>query len=452
MSRRRKKALSRSPDFEVRSKAVPEALFPEGRVRFSLGTTDRAEADARRAELRKLVLWRAWDVLAAVQDGALDVGNVSAKVKSEGEAALVALRAKAEAEKAGRVPTLREMAEKYMTQYEEGGRREEHSIKQVRSRLLGPRRGFCKHKVEHEGVTVEIGALPFPVVEHRPDLIEQVIQRHWSNNSTREAIRGAVSGMFSWAVEAEARDAKIGGRSRRWSENPAASVEQYERRPRIVTAAESQVVALLRHAESYQEAYLRAFLHLGLRQDELIHTRLHLDLDTETWIWRVQGRGPDERHSCIQCRGSGWTPKTTRSTRDLLVPDRPARLRASILGYLEMYPCEPGDFVFRNPRRDAPWEAGVLLDDFNRLCQRAGVTYGRDVAGGIVLHDLRATCATRLVQAKERESVIAALLGDTVATIVKTYVRLRPEDTARAVANGPSYSTEDVVQPKREGE
>ncbi len=436
----------RVPDFDVRSKAVPVALFgEEQRIRFSPGGGSVREAEARIRELRKLVTWRAWDVLHAIKQGSLDAGNVAAAMKAEGEAALAPLRreiARQGSAAAEPAPTLREMAESYLAQYAGGGRREEHSVKQVRSRLLGPRAGFCGRMVDYQGETVEIGSLPFPLLESQPDLLEAVIQKGWQASATREAIRLAVSGLYSWAIERERRDARAAGRPARWSENPARLIEQYERRPRVVTASEAQVRALLAHAELHQLTYVRAFVHMGFREDELIHTRLHLDLDPDSWRWHVQGRGPDSRHGCIQCRGKGWTPKAKRSWRTLAVPPQPEGLRRTLLDYLDAYPVDAGDFLFRNPRTGQAWDAGALQDDFRALCTRAGVTYGRKVPGGITLHDLRATCATRLVQAKERESVIAALLGDTVETIVRPYVRLPAEDTARAVANGPAYEVE----------
>lgn len=431
---RRSRAPRRAPDFEVRSRAVPRDLFPGGVVRFSLGVTG-ADARSRRAALRQLVVWRAWDVLRAIQEGALDAGNVAAQIKAEGELALAPLRESVRAANVGALPTLDDERAAYLDWYG-SGRREEHSVRQITSRL----------KLLADVTLSDVGRLgDLSIARVTPDLIERAINQRWSAATTRESIRGAVSGLYSWSVERERIRAKQASETPRWDENPASGVEAYERRPRVVTASERQVIALLAHAELHQVAYLRAFVHLGMREDELIHTRLHVDLDTETWLWRIQGRGPDERHGCVQCRGSGWTPKTKRSWRTLLVPANPPELRAAIRDYLGAYPCDEGEFVFRNPRTGKPWDAKKLDADFSRLCARAEVTYGRRVAGGITLHDLRATCATRLVQLKERESVIAALLGDTVQTIVHTYVRLQATDLADCVSRGPAYHVPEAL-------
>lgn len=406
-------------------------MFPGGRIRFSLGTSKRNEAVKRRTALRQLVVWSEWRILDAIQAGRMDPGNVAAALKERGDGALADLRVEAEAKLAGAMPTVAQEAAEYMRWYG-SGRREEHSVKQVRSRL----KVFCEVRLDDS----QMGQLPMPRLTG--PIVEAAINKRWNSSATREAIRLAVSGLYTWSVERERVRAKAAGHVARWDENPAAYVEQYERRPRIVTAAERQALALLENAEIHQAAYVRVFLHMGLREDELIHTRLHLDLDTETWAWRIQGRGPDDRHGCIQCQGSGWTPKSKRGWRTIQVPGKPTGLRNSIEEYLSAYPCTAGEFLFRNPRTGGPWDAGRLQADFRALCKRAEVTYGRKVAGGITLHDLRATCATRLVQAKERESVIAYLLGDTVDTIVKTYVRLTEDDAARAVERGPSYEVE----------
>lgn len=439
----RKKAPARPIYFDRSGRAVPGGIFRDDRVRFSTGASG-AEGRRRRTELSKLWTWRAWDVLAGLAAGNLDAGNVAARVKAEGESAVGSLREEAAAKAAGRMPTVREVAERYLEFYGRG-RREEHSVKQIRSRLIGARkgRGLCAQQIQRgvddagNPLMVDIGSLPYTALDG--PTVEAVIDGGWKASATKEAIRLAVSGMATWAAAEEQRAAVAAGRAARWTGNPASQVEAYERRPRVATASEAQVIAMLMHAEIHQAAYLRAFLHLGLREDELIHTRLHLDLDPETWLWRIQGRGPDDRHGCVQCQGSGWTPKAKHSWRTLLVPERPPELRGALLEYLEAYPAEAGDFVFRNPRTGRPWDAGRLDADFKALCQRAEVTYGRKVPGGITLHDLRATCATRLVQARERESVIAALLGDTVQTIVTTYVRLTEKDTADAVSRGPRY-------------
>ena len=42
-----------------------------------------------------------------------------------------------------------------------------------------------------------------------------------------------------------------------------------------------------------------------------------------------------------------------------------------------------------------------------------------------------------------RESKIAAILGDSVDTVVKTYINLTPHDLGEAVRKGPHYDLEE---------
>jgi integrase len=269
--------------------------------------------------------------------------------------------------------------------------------------------------------------------------VERAIQAIGGKPNTSESYRLAVSALFTWSIQEERERARAEQRAPRWDVNPASLVESYSREARVGTVSDEDVMKLLTAAEPYQEAYLRAFLHLGLRLGELQHTRLGPDLDVGAWLWRIQRRGPDRRCACPQCSHHGWSPKTRQSVRTIAVPGEPAALREAIRTYLRLYPTEPGEFVFRNPRTDRVWISRSLATDFQGLCERAEVRYGRETEGGITLHTLRHTCATSLIRAGVRESIVAALLGDTVRTVVETYVNLSAEDLAAGVSRGPAY-------------
>lgn len=427
MSKSRRKAPKRPVEFECSTKAVPTGLFPAGVIRFSVGAVG-TEGKKRRAELRKLVTWRAWDVLAAVQDHRLDAGNVASQVKAEGETALQGIRLSLVGTEPSDVPTLGDERDRYLVWYERN--RKDRSRIQTTSRL----KRFLEQR-RADGVSLSTVRLD----QLSRDDIERALHAISARPGTQNAIRTAVSGLYSWSIETEAEEATIEARAPRWSVNPAAKVEQRVTHARTVTAASSQVIALLQHALPHQTAYVRAFLHIGFRKDELIHTRMHLDLSTEDWTWHVQPRDPDPRCGCPKCQGQGWTPKVTRSHRTILVPQKPPALRAALAEYLGSYPCEPGDFVFRNPRTGRVWDEKALSDDFKALCKRAGVQYGRDVPGGLVVHDLRATCATELDKAGVSLKVIAALLGDSADTVMNKYLRVKPTEISEGISRGPSY-------------
>jgi hypothetical protein len=426
---RKRKSPPRPREMTVASRAVPHDLFPDGVVRFSVGASGK-EGEARRTELRKLVTWRAWDVLYAVQAGTLDAGNVAARVKADGEAALAPLREKIGVVRGGSIPKLGDVRDRYLEWYERN--RKDRSRIQVTSRL--------KRFLEQTPSGAPLEELPLDLLTR--DQIERALASISAKAGTQNAVRAAVSGLYSWSIEEETEAARIENRPPRWATNPAAKVEQRETHARTVTASRQQVLDLLAAAEIHQRAYLRAFLHIGFRKDELVHSRLHLDLDTEDWVWRIQARDPDARCPCPQCSGQGWTPKVKRSHRTVHVPEQPHALRAAIAEYLEAYPCEPGDFVFRNPRTNGVWDEGVLSQDFKALCERAGVRYGRDVPGGLVIHDVRATCATELDKAGVSLKVIAALLGDSADTVMNKYLRVKPAEISDGISRGPDYSEE----------
>lgn len=414
--------------WDVAAKDVPRETWPSGRCKVSLGTSSKTEAKRRRAALDQLRAWAAWDVVRAIQDGRLALNNVTAAVKERGETALIELREKLAEEERGNIPTLRQEADRYLEWYER--ERAPKSFKQVRSRLDIVLRQSVEGK---------------PLGDYRLDRatkadIEAALHAAGGADATIEALRLAVSGLFTWSIEDEAEKARVDGRVARWRANPAAGVQRRERRRRVTTASEQQVVRLLAAAEIYQAAYLRSLLHLGLREDELVHTRLHDDLDVSTWTWRIQPRPPDPRCPCLNCQSPrGWRPKSKRSHRTIEVPADPPQLREVITRYLAAYPVEEGDFVFRNPRTGRVWDAGRFDADLEALCRRADVRYGAKVAGGITAHVLRHTCATALVRAGVRESVIAALLGDTVQTVVNTYIHITAADVAKAIQRGPRY-------------
>lgn len=482
----------RNAEYTVHTKAVPRELFPRG-VRFSLGVPpdpvsrrgkkQPGPAAERRSTLDKLQLWHAWFLYRAIMDGLVSVDEVVRRVDQLGRDAVEEMRREIEVRRLGEIPTYEAMVAEYLASGEVA------RLKPATRAGVTGRLGKLGRWVDPDESTnpeqLPLSATRFDQV--RRGALLAAIQGTVDADSTRESYRSTVSGLYTWAIEREAEEARLAGRAPRWTENVAALVEPWKARPRIITASPDQVLRLLTAAEPYQEAYLRAFLQLGLREDELIHTRKHLDLNLRDWRWVIQARGPDPRHTCRQCRHEGWSPKTERSHRRLRIPatvtvrDERAEAGGDVLGqlaaaahtadadalrslvlrvvgsgprrvanplrtaltrYLELYPCADGDFFFRNPRTGAPWTAGRLDVDFRRLCERADVPYGRGVPNGLTIHSLRDTCATELVRAGVRESVIARLLGDTVETVTEWYVHLTEDDVADGVSRGPAYDLE----------
>lgn len=413
--------------WDVQARDVPRDRFPTGRVKIRLGAVGADDAKKRRAALEQLRAWNAWDVVAAVIDGRLPLSRVAASVRERGDASLQDLRDALLAAEIGVLPTVREAADQYLAWYAREKRALSH-----RGRVSQLKR-FCEQK--RGGGTMgdcridQLSTNDIEAALHAVDVAP----------ASQEAMRLAVSGLFTWWRKREAENARIDARPARTIDNPASKVARRERGKRVTTATDAQMVALFAAGEVYQQAYLRALAHLGLREAELVHTRLHTDLDVNEWVWRIQPRGSDGACGCPDCSGAGWRPKSKLSHRILSVPSDPPQLRAAILRYLDLYPCQPGDFVFRNPRTDRVWSARRFDRDFETLCERAGVRHGSRTAGGLTPHIIRHTCATALLRSGVDSAVVAALLGDTLKTIAETYLHITTDDLAAAVRRGPRY-------------
>lgn len=431
-------SLERPAEYDVRGRDVPRDLFPKGAVRFSLGTKDPREARRRREALDDLRRAQEWAILHAVEKRIFSVAEIVLRMRRGGQTAVPELRAELDRRRAGGVPTFGLEAgldqeedddrETYLRWY--ARKRGEQSTVNVRSRLK---------RLGEQAVDGERLLRDLPIDQITRAHAERAIDLVSTKPGTQHGLRAAGSGLFTRSIGQEAERARTESRAVRWSVNPFSGIEVADRQNRVQTATRQQVTDLLAAGQLYQQVYVRVFSQIGLRLMELAHTRLHLDLDVDRWEWRIQPRGPDPRCGCHLCRGQGWKPKTKEGIRSFLIPVEQPELRESIAAYLEAYPAAPGDFAFRNPRTGGVWDASTIRNDFMALCAKAGVRYGRDVAGGIVAHDLRHTAATELVRAETRESVIAALLGDTVQTVVSTYVHLTPDDLGRGMARGPRY-------------
>jgi len=421
----------RNARWDVSGGDIPRHLFPTGRIRISFADRDAKRAAKRRALCEELRADQEWEILHGMVSGRISIAEVERRIAEGGRGAYREIVRDLERHRMGATPTLADEIADYCAWYKRT--RKIRSYENVKSRLKRLR----EQVRTKDGRTVELGSLPIDQI--RIEDLENALLAISDHLTTQENVRVAASGMLSWSIERESERAGQEQREPRWYRNPAKLVASREKKVRVVVLSEEEVIRLLRHAEPYQVAYLRAFLHLGLRHGELCHTRLGEDLDLRRWLWEIQDHPKDDRCTCSPCRTNGWSPKNANAYRKLHVPSEPRALRESIERYLSLYPAEYGDYVFRNPRTGAPWVEKSLQEDFKALCDRAGVAYGRDVREGAVLHSLRHTCATQLLRAGVEITYAADLLGDTIETIKKTYVHLDAHDLGTAVRKGPSY-------------
>jgi len=441
--------MTRNATYDIAGADIPLDLFPTGRIRFSLGVRKPKRVTDARAKMDDLRREKAWRIFRAILDGRLVVSDVVHQLRQNGAGGIKTLHEELDERE---IPTVRERLPAYYAHYRSQGRKPS-SIRDVTSRLeiVATTKVSCgDHQCERCNRKPEGEAEPEPgcsIEERRIDQVrsshlEQAIGRAANGSAnTFNNLRSAISAFFRWVLREEADDARIHGRKPRITTNPVAAVKGKPAEISVRIAREGEVRKLLAVADLVERVMLLVLLHLGLRRDELIHLRYGTDIDLARRTVRIQARGPDPRCGCAQCQGEGWSPKN--GDRTVEIPKGLDGLRRALLTYARMLRPRRGDYFFLNPNTGRMWTTKALQDRFARLCKRADVPYGRKAASrggaGITLHTLRHTCATNLIRANVRESVVAGIIGDTIQTVVRTYVHLDAEDLARGLDQGPRY-------------
>jgi hypothetical protein len=306
---------SRAPDFDVVGGDVPRHLFSTGRTRFSLGTTG-GQARERRAYMRRLRKAQEWEILKAIVDGRITVAEVCLSLRRNGEdGGVAAIKRRLDKDAAGDVPTLQEEIDRFLVEYKNEKR--PLSYTNTRSRL----KQVSEHRrSEKLGDPRPLGSIPISQITGE-DIRAAVQaprrrkgtegdQARPTSSNTRENLRSAISAVFTRSIAAEESRARAEKRAPRWTETPAWKVKSFSRDVRLRVLDDEEVSRLIAAAEPYQAAYLRAFVELGLREAELIHTRLGLDLNTRRWNWKIQEHPRDERCPCEACGRTGWKPRS----------------------------------------------------------------------------------------------------------------------------------------------
>jgi integrase len=85
-------------------------------------------------------------------------------------------------------------------------------------------------------------------------------------------------------------------------------------------------------------------------------------------------------------------------------------------------------------------------------CEACGIPYGRDVAGGVVLHDARHTATTRLLQAGVDLSTIQSFTGHSDKEMVLHYGHATPQSRERAARALEDYAGNHPSEEKRSRE
>lgn len=180
-------------------------------------------------------------------------------------------------------------------------------------------------------------------------------------------------------------------------ENPAKSVQKFrEPRRQVRYLSKDEVRTILKAADDRLRPILEAFLHTGLRRDELIHLTW-ADIDLKNRALTVQAK-------------DGWHPKDYEARHIPLTP--------RLLKVLQEVPRGEG-FVFPNGH-GAAMNGIVLGRTFRVLLRRCGIK-------GASIHTLRHTFASHLVMSGADLYTVQKLLGHSSIKTTEIYAHLAPD-------------------------
>lgn len=106
-------------------------------------------------------------------------------------------------------------------------------------------------------------------------------------------------------------------------------------------------------------------------------------------------------------------------------------------------------FVFPSPKRKGQHRK-LMMTPLQKACKATGILYGRDVAGGMVFHDLRRTSVTYLRSAGIDIETVIAITGHSAVVMLQTYSKTNPTRLQDAIDKLGNLT--DAGQLKEQGE
>lgn len=291
---------------------------------------------------------------------------------------------------------------------------------------------LCDALLEHFGEDRAMHTVTTPEAEaflHAPKTSNR--DQPWAS-STQAGHKAIAGGLWRYAIEREAEEARIQDSTPTLTYNPwsKARIRKAPKvRPAILTPEE--ICDLLSHPGTRgtpRAAYLGCGAYAGLRQQETANLRTTEDVEiwpdemwteTEAGVLRIQNR-----------KGEGeWYTKTDNSERD--VPIIPALARLILDHIRRGYAGKR--YLFRGAGRDNPIHQ-TTSDEWTRISfEAAGIRYGRTEGEGLTYHHLRHSCATLLLSEGVSIAAVADLLGNTQEVVLSTYSHALPNDRDRAL-------------------
>lgn len=278
---------------------------------------------------------------------------------------------------------------------------------------------FCAF--EYEG-----RALGTYLLDEVPSAALEAYQAHLLTVAPANTVTGYMTGvgaLWRWAGKRELRAAREGKRAPRALYSPLDRDTQHTKttaRDRYLTPEEA--TALLAATPPQLLAIVACGLLAGLRLEEALYLR-RPDVDLELGLLTIAEKPlPDD---------STWTPKTARSARRIPIADP---LRSILARHLASPHAGAWWLTARPADVDWPWHPRVFQAHFRTIVTDAGLRAGRAASDGVTFHTLRHTFASWLVMARVDLYTVAQLLGDTLATVERTYAHLSPDFKRAAVA------------------
>lgn len=380
---------------------IRDARLRGGRIKLSARATSLPEWRRREAAIRTLLDQGEYLILERVRAGVIHIADAQRAVEA-GD--LMPLRAH------GLVFRIGARADAMIDRASPG------VLHNYRA-LLGALRRYFGDDRDMATVTRE-DALRFlhaPHVTHGKETPQP-----WSVGRRRNA-RVICGKLWREAIHAAAEAAEIAGdrptlTRNPWKEaKPARGTKEEEITPRVAYLRPEQWRRLLDKVRGTRRAALYALGCLaGLRLEEVLNLRTHVDLDFQGNRVRIQPREGEYE----------WSPKGWRGVRD--IPMSP-ELRAILEEHVRIgYAGERYLILSTAEDRPIPHTSRIqrwARDDFTA----AGLTYGRD-SEGLTFHSLRHTFASWAVQEGESLLKVAKLMGDRAEMVEEVYGHLGPTD------------------------
>jgi integrase len=345
-------------------------------------------------------LWIKWrDPVSGKRRQALGAGGTddAAREQAERKLAEVTGRIAADVERGVRAVTARGFLAEYLPVFRT--RVSAAHYENVASQLGGPEGDDGKRR---GGFADWLGSLPLHAVG--TDKIERFLASLQSGvdpvaPATVRRYAAALSGFFRAAVDANATRENPVRRAR------LPKAQQFE--PHALTPAD--VDRILAQVPEHARAAFVLLADLGLRLGELLRL---------TWQHVLED-------------GSAVAVVGTKSgrTRTVFVPARSRELLAE-LRKMRPAPLRGSDVVVRRPRSKSRLQA-----IFREAAKAAGLPVAPDAEVGVRIHDLRHAYASALARNGIALSVVANLIGDSIAVTSSRYARHVPaSEASRAVA------------------